>query len=141
MRAESLGIRFSRGRERTSNSHLALEAAEFAAERPEGEAFHKAMFKAYFEDLRDIGDIETVVDVGKQAGLPEDELRAALESRSFRQQVDDGIGWSRGVGVTAVPTFIFDDQYGVVGAQPLEVLQDVLRQLDELPQGELDGEG
>lgn len=125
----------------TSNSHLALEAAEFAAERPEAEAFHKRLFRAYFEELLDIGNLDVVVRLGVESGLPKDELRQALESGAYRGQVDDGIAWSRSVGVTGVPTFIFDDQYGVVGAQPLEVLQDVLRQLDELPMGELEGEG
>ncbi len=47
--------------------------------------------------------------------------------------MDDGVRWSRGVGVTGVPTFIFDDKYGVVGAQPLEVLESVIAELDNMP--------
>jgi predicted DsbA family dithiol-disulfide isomerase len=46
--------------------------------------------------------------------------------------VDDGINWSRSAGVTAVPTFIFDDQYGVVGAQPFEVLDSVMQRMGKV---------
>lgn len=132
-RATSLGITFSRGRTMTSNSHLALEAAEFALAQGAGLAFHRAMFRAYFEDLEDIGQVETVVRVGVSAGLDGEALRAALTGRIYRQQVDDGIRWSREIGVTGVPTFVFDHQYGVVGAQDHEVFVSVMEQMGRGP--------
>lgn len=133
LRGEALGITFRRGREVTSNSHLALEAAEFAAETPQAWAFHKAMFKAYFDDLEDIGDIDTVVRIGAAVGLDEAGLRAALESRAYREQVDDGVAWARQIGVTGVPTFVFDEQHGVVGAQDHEVFVQVMQRLGKTP--------
>jgi predicted DsbA family dithiol-disulfide isomerase len=130
-RGESLGIRFSRGRTWSSNSHLGLEAAEFAADRYPGhaDAFHKRMFKAYFDELADIGTVDAVAGLGAEAGLPGDELRTALEEGGYRQQVDDGIAWAREIGVTAVPTFIIDEKYAIVGAQPLEVFEDTFGRL------------
>jgi predicted DsbA family dithiol-disulfide isomerase len=125
-RAAGLGITFTRGRTRTSNSHLALEAAEFAAEHGDPWRFHRSMFKAYFEDLADIGDIETVLRVGVEVGLPESELRDALTTGRYRETVDEGIRWAQGIGVTAVPTFVLGEQYGIVGAQELPVFEDVL---------------
>jgi predicted DsbA family dithiol-disulfide isomerase len=132
-RGQSLGITFSRGRTITSNSHLALEAAEFAADHEGGTVFHRAMFKAYFDDLEDIGKIDTVVSVGESVGLDGAELRTALESGQYRQQVDDGIRWSRQIGVTGVPTFVFDEKYGVVGAQDHEVFVSMLSRLGREP--------
>jgi predicted DsbA family dithiol-disulfide isomerase len=134
-RAEGLGITFTRGRTLTSNSHLSLEAAEFAAERPEAWAFHRRMFKAYFEDLEDIGNIDTVVRIGEEAGLPAAELRAALESGQYRDQVDEALEWSRSIGVTAVPTFVFDERYGIVGAQDYMYFERVMKQLGCEPRG------
>jgi predicted DsbA family dithiol-disulfide isomerase len=134
-RGTSLGIIFSRGRTMTSNSHLALEAAEFALDEGDGLAFHRAMFKAYFEDLEDIGQVETVVRVGESAGLDGEALRAALASGAYRQQVDDGIRWSREIGVTGVPTFVFDDKYGVVGAQDHDVFVSMMERLGRAPKG------
>ena len=134
-RGGSLGITFSRGRTLTSNSHLALEAAEFALAAGDGLAFHRAMFKAYFEDLEDIGQVETVVRVGESAGLDGEALRAALTSGTYREQVDDGIRWSRDIGVTGVPTFVFDDTYGVVGAQDHDVFVSMMERLGRAPKG------
>jgi predicted DsbA family dithiol-disulfide isomerase len=126
-RAASLGISFTRGRTWTSNSHLALQAAEFAAEHGDALRFHRAMFKAYFEDLEDIGDIELVVRVGAAAGLPADALRAALVSGAYRAPVDEELAWAQQVGVSAVPTFVLGGAYGIVGAQEAAVFENVLQ--------------
>jgi predicted DsbA family dithiol-disulfide isomerase len=136
-RGQELGLTYARGRTMTPNSHLALEAGEFAAEHPEKrDAFHRLLFKAFFTDLEDISDIGVLVRIGEAAGLPAAELRTALETRAFEKQVDDGINWSRSIGVTAVPTFVIDEEYGVVGAQPFEYLDAVLKQLGKIPKGE-----
>lgn len=71
--------------------------------------------------------------VGTEAGLPAAELRQALTSGRFRQRVDDGIRWAYECGVTAVPTFIFDEQYGVVGAQDQTVFESVMQELNKPP--------
>lgn len=85
------------------------------------------MFKAYFEDLEDIGDLDVVVRIGSGAGLSEAELREALTSGQYRAAVDEGIQWAQNVGVTAVPTFVLGEKYGLVGAQEAPVFQDLLQ--------------
>lgn len=133
LRAESLGIKFARGREITSNSHLALEAAEFAAGTPQAWPFHRAMFKAYFEDLEDIGQLDTILRVAASVGLDTEALRTTLETRELRERVDEGIAWARQIGVTGVPTFVIDDQHGVVGAQDHDVFVRVFEHLGKVP--------
>jgi len=130
-----LGLHFSRGRTWSSNSHLALEAAEFAAETPHAGAFHRAMFKAYFDDLDDIGDIDTIVRIGDSVGLDAKDLREVLQARGYQGQVDDGIRWAREIGVTGVPTFIVADRWSVVGAQDYAVFESLLGKLGKSPKG------
>lgn len=127
------GLNFRRGRTWTSNSHLALEAAEWCAEMPEAMAFHRAMFKAYFDDLEDIGDIDLIVRVGESVGLDAVELRRVLETRELREQVDQGILWAREVGVSGVPTFVFEEKWAVVGAQDYNVFESLIRKLGKEP--------
>jgi predicted DsbA family dithiol-disulfide isomerase len=134
-RGKLLGITFARGRTITSNSHLALEGAELAAERGLTWPYHRAMLKAYFEGLEDIGAAETVVRVGASAGLDAGELRDALESRRYRDAVDEGIAWSRSIGVTAIPTFIFAERYAMVGAQEYDAFKSVLTKIGATPKG------
>ena len=133
LRSEALGIKFTRGRTHTPNSHLALEAAEFAFEQGDSWQFHRAMLKAYFEDLKDIGDIATIVEVATSTGLPEGPMREALLDRSYRDRVDEGITWSKQIGVSAIPTFVLDQRYGIVGAQELPAFREMLQKLGHPP--------
>ena len=89
--------------------------------------------RSYFEELADIGQVDTVVRVGESVGLDGAELRAALGDGRFREQVDEGIEWARSVGVSGVPTFVIDEQYGVVGAQDHTVFVDLLKRIGREP--------
>ena len=135
-RAEALGIAFTRGRTWTSNSHLSLEAAEFAAEHGDGDRFHRRVFKAYFEELADIGDIDLLVRLGEESGLSAEPLREALTTGRYRAGVDEEIAWAQQIGVTAVPTFVLDGKLAIVGAQEASVFDEVLRtRLGRTPRG------
>lgn len=128
-RGQRAGITFKRGNTFRPNSHLALEAAEFASEHGRPWEFRRAVFRAYFEDLADIGDTGVLATIARSNGLDGDELRAALTGGRYRDSVDEGIEWSRSIGVTGVPTFVINEQYGVVGAQEYPVLVGAMEQL------------
>lgn len=135
-RALALGIRFARGRTMTSSSMLAHQAAEYAADHAPWEvqhAFHRKMFKAYFEDLEDVGDRSVILRVAGEAGLDTGELAEVLETGAYEQQVEDGLAFARRVGISSVPTFIFEEQYALVGAQPGEVFEHLLQRHGHRP--------
>jgi predicted DsbA family dithiol-disulfide isomerase len=83
------------------------------------------LYKAYFVDARNIGDTEILVELARSVGLSAEEARAALAERRFKGAVDADWAKSHQYGVTGVPTFVAD-RYGVVGAQPYEVLEQLL---------------
>ena len=87
-----------------------------------GDAFHEAMFHAYFVDGRNIADIETLVPLAASVGLFPDEARAVITERRFQAAVDADWQRSRDYGITGVPTFVANGR-GVVGAQPYEILE------------------
>ena len=136
-RGEQLGLVFNRGRTWTSNSYLSLQAAEFAlrhaASFDDAWRFHRRMFKAYFEDLDDIGDLETVVRIGADAGLDSDALRLSLTEGQQRERVDEGISWTKQIGVTAIPTFVFNERFAMVGAQELPAFRSIMERLGIQP--------
>jgi predicted DsbA family dithiol-disulfide isomerase len=105
----------------TYNSRLAQELGKWADTQPGGEAIHDALFKAYFVEGRNIGDVEELLKIARSIGLPEDGARQVLEKRTFKAAVDADWEKSRQYGVTGVPTFVAGRQ-GVVGAQPYETL-------------------
>lgn len=136
MRGENLGIEFARGRTWSSWSHLALEAAEFAFETSTFEtawAFHRRLFKAYFTELENIADVDLLVRLAEETGLDGTQMREALDSRRYEQEVDRGIQWSRGIGVTAIPTFIFNERMGMVGAQELPAFREMMKRVGNPP--------
>jgi len=114
-------------RTHTYNSRLAQELGTWADTQPGGEAIHDALFKAYFVDAKNIGDPEVLVEIAASVGLPADQAREVVEQRTHKDAVDADWEKSRQYGVTGVPTFVMG-QRGVVGAQPYEVLEELVRQ-------------
>jgi predicted DsbA family dithiol-disulfide isomerase len=109
-------------RTRTYNSRLAQELGKWADTQPDGERLHDALFRAYFVDNKNIGDIDTLVDIASSSGLSATAARQVLETRQFQAAVDADWQRSRAFGITGVPTFVANGR-GVVGAQPYEVLE------------------
>ncbi len=135
-RAEALGIKFTRGRKTSSYSHLALEAGEFAlkhATHEIGWAYHKRLFKAYFEELENLADVDVLVRLADESGVDGKSLREVLKDRSLEAEVDEGIAWSRQIGVTAIPTFVFNQRTGIVGAQELPAFREMMARVGNLP--------
>ena len=140
-RAERDGLRFTRGRKRTSYSQLALEAAAFGgASGVDSIALHRSLFRAYFEELRDLGDPEEVVAAASRAGAESETLRAALEERRYRMEVERSVAQAQMLGVTSVPTFVFEARYAIVGAQEYPVFQSLMAKLGQPPPNGFVGE-
>ena len=114
------GLPYGR-RTHTYNSRLAQELGTWADTQPGGAAIHDALYKAYFVDARNIGDPDILVEIAESVGLDGAEARKVLDERRFKEAVDADWQKSARYGVTGVPTFVAA-RYGVVGAQPYEVL-------------------
>jgi predicted DsbA family dithiol-disulfide isomerase len=110
----------------TYNSRLAQELGKWADTQPGGEAMHDALFRAYFVEARDISRPAVLLDVAERVGLPAASAREVLERRTFKDAVDADWALSRRYGITGVPTFVAGP-YGVVGAQPYEALEELVR--------------
>ena len=119
------GLPYSR-RTHTYNSRLAQELATWAETEPGGGALHDRLYRAYFVDGRNIGDVDVLVELATAVGLSAAEARRVLDERRFKDAVDADWTLSNRLGVTGVPTFVAGD-HQVVGAQP----EAVLRQLVE----------
>lgn len=113
----------------TYNSRLAQELGKWADTQPGGEAIHDALFRAYFVEARDISQPAVLLDIVERVGLSVDGARVALETRAFQAAVDADWELSRRYGVTGVPTFVAGGS-GVVGAQPYEALEELVREAE-----------
>ena len=114
-------------RSMTYNSRLAQELGAWADTQPGGDAIHDALFRAYFVDARNIGDPEVLIEIAASVGLPAAAAREVIEKRSHKAAIDADWEKSHAYGVTGVPTFVAG-KHGVVGAQPYEALEELVRQ-------------
>ena len=115
----------------TWNSRLAQELGAWADTRPDGEKLHDILYRAYFVENLNIGDIEVLVELANRAGLPKEEAREVLTSRSFSERIDRDWHRAAASGITGVPSFV-SNNLCVVGCQPYEVLMRFVNHLREL---------
>ena len=133
-RMDAEGLLYGR-RTHAYNSRLAQELATWADTLVGDGAIHDAIFRAYFVDARNIGDADILVEVAEAAGLPADEARNVIAERRFKDAVDADWAKSRQFGVTGVPTFVAEGS-GVVGAQPYEMLVQLMEAVGARPRGD-----
>ena len=122
--ADELGLPLG-DRKMTYNSRLAQELGKWAEDRGRGEAYHRAVFLAYFRDGDNIARPGVLLNICDAVGLDPSAARTVLESRSHGRLVDRDWQRSRRLGITAVPTFVLDDRR-LVGAQPYAALEEML---------------
>jgi len=123
--ADSLGLPLS-NRKKTYNSRLAQELGKWAEEEGRGDAFHMAMFKAYFVDGINLAKIDLLVEIAETLDLDGAAAREALEKRAYKSAVDGDWKRAYNLGITAVPTFLVNGNR-LVGAQTYEALERLVR--------------
>ena len=112
-------------RSHTYNSRLAQETSKWAETKLGGEAIHDKIYESYFVNRLNVGDIEVIIDIVKSIGLGEDEARAVIKERRFKDAIDADWAKSHAYGITGVPTFVATGQ-SLVGAQPYEMLEQLM---------------
>jgi predicted DsbA family dithiol-disulfide isomerase len=122
--AHGFGLPFGQ-RTMTYNSRLAQELGKWAESEGQGHEFHNAVFRAYFAEGLNIGKPHVLVKVAESVNLNGKDAMDTIQSRTWREAVD--LDWKRSYekSVTAVPTFVFNDQI-LEGAQKYEALEKIL---------------
>ena len=88
-----------------------------------------ALFKAYFEEGRNVGDRAVLLDIAEAAGMDRAVVTALFSAGADVDSVKEEIGMARDMGVTGVPCFIIDNKYAVMGAQSVDVLTNAFREI------------
>jgi predicted DsbA family dithiol-disulfide isomerase len=116
----------------TRRSHLLIA---HAARRGLQGAVKERIMRAYFEEGRDIGDPEELVRLGAETGLKEAEARNVVILRVGQDGVVAAERHASVLGITGVPTYIFDGQYTISGAQEVAIFARVFDQVADFAQG------
>jgi len=111
---------------RYHNTRLAHEATEYARERGKGNEFHKAMFAKVYAQAQDPSKWDVLRAVADEVGLDADEMQKDVEGDKYKENVWDQVKWAAQIGVSVVPTYVINDKYAIVGAQPYENFKSAL---------------
>ena len=120
------GIKFNFEHQKVANTyrgHLLLKLAE---EKNIANEAEEALFMAQFIEGKNIDDEAVLIQIGEKLSLKAEDIKAGFASEKFKLGVEKDVKKSRELGISGVPFFVFNDKYGVSGAQPPAVLQQVL---------------
>ncbi len=126
--AKAYGMEF-RSIKRIYNTRRAHEATEYAREHGKGNEFHKIIFRKIYAEGYDPSQWATLRVAAEEAGLDADEMQRDVESEKYTATVVDRVRWAYQIGVTGVPTYVINNRYAIVGAQPYDVFKDALEQI------------
>jgi len=136
---EGLDFRFDRARAgNTFDAHRLLHLAEAHGRQ---DALKERFMRGYLTEGEPIGDPEALQRLAVDAGLPEDEVREVLATDQYADAVRDDERTASGLGISAVPFFVVDRSIGASGAQPAELLLDLLRRARPEPALEVLADG
>ena len=135
--AKKVGLEYNFDKAVMVNSLNAHKFIQFAKTKGLGDQAEEKLFLAFFTEGKNIADIDTLVQIGKELELGEADVNAALNDEKYASLFNQDIQEAIQLGVQGVPFFVLDRKYGVSGAQPpqaflenLEVAFDEWRKLN-----------
>jgi predicted DsbA family dithiol-disulfide isomerase len=117
--------------QRTPNTLNAHRLIHWAGIEGRQTAIVSSLFRAYFNDGRDIGDADTLADIADSCGMDASVVLRLLATDEDAQMIRDKDASAREMGVNSVPTFIVASQHAVPGAQPTELWLKVMDEIVE----------
>lgn len=114
---------------RTPNTLDAHRVIRWAHVNGKQHELAERLFMAYWNEGKDVGDHAVLAEAAGDVGMNRDKVLADLATDLDAEKVLGEIAMAGRMGVTGVPTFILGQKYGVVGAQPAEVLADAIRKV------------
>jgi predicted DsbA family dithiol-disulfide isomerase len=123
---ENIAFAFER-MTRTPNTLLAHRLIRWAEAHGAQDATVERLFRAYFLEGEDVGDLATLIRLAGDAGLEPDAAAAYLASDENAEQIRREDAFARQAGINGVPCFIIDRKFAISGAQPPEAFLEVFQ--------------
>ncbi|MBK6985317.1 MAG: DsbA family oxidoreductase [Bacteroidetes bacterium] len=118
--AKQVGLDFHFEKAVVANSFDAHRLSHLAKKYGKQNDLEEKLFLAYFTEGKNTADHSTLLQIGKDIGIPEQEITAVLNSDTYANDVEQDITEAQQIGVRGVPFFVLDRKYAVSGAQESE---------------------
>lgn len=113
---------------RTPNTFAAHRLVWYAAQRGKQDEVVEALFRMYFLEGKNIGDVKVLMHVAVEAGLDRKEKEHFLASDNGTVEVKDEEAVGRRLGIQGVPYFVFNGRVSISGAQPPDIIVSAIQQ-------------
>ena len=127
-RAKEVGLDYNFDDMKTANTTAAHRLAKLAAEQGKAEIYNERLMKAYFLEGEAIGRHDVLKRLAKEAELDMETVQRVLESNEYEEAIEQDIYEAQQIGVRGVPFFVFNNKYGLSGAQPQLVFEQTIEQ-------------
>ena len=129
---EGAGLTFNPSPTMPNTLH-ALQVTELARDAGLHEPVHTRLMHAYWSEGKSLGDDETLLDLVAEAGLDRDEARATIAGSRYSDRIAASTQEANRLGIYAIPAFILRRRLVVMGAQPEELFEQAVKQLNGEP--------
>jgi predicted DsbA family dithiol-disulfide isomerase len=127
--AASVGLDYDYDHIHQTNTIKAHELLHYAKSQGRQLDMKERLLKAYFVDGRHVGRIEDLADLASEIGLDRAEVVRVLTDNTYLADVKADVAKAAEYGINGVPFFVFDEKYGVSGAQDPATFANVLAQV------------
>ncbi|MEU2618457.1 DsbA family oxidoreductase [Streptomyces sp. NPDC007157] len=125
--AAAEGLRYDLERAVSVNTVDAHRLTHLAAAHGRGAEMHERLLRAHLGEGEVVDDPGTLMRLGTEVGVPEDEVRRMLDGDAYADAVAADAREARRHGATGVPFFVLDRAYGLSGAQSADTFLSALR--------------
>lgn len=130
--ATNAGLNYNFEDMKLTDTFPAHRVFQYAKEEGKGIEYYNKLYEAFFLNGELISDAAVLKRIGSEIGLDETRIEEILEDeKAYDKEVVSDIYEASQVGVQGVPFFVFNNKYGVSGAQPIEVFEQVLTQVHD----------
>jgi predicted DsbA family dithiol-disulfide isomerase len=114
---------------RIYSTRRAHEATEYARDQGRASEFHHVVFRKVYAEGQDISQWEVLRSAAQEVGLDAADLQRVVDSGQYTDNVAEQVQQAYRIGVSGVPTYVINQRYAIVGAQPYEVFERALKKI------------
>lgn len=130
--ATNAGLEYNFDDMKLTDTFPAHRVFQYAKEEGKGIEYFNKLYEAYFTNGELISDPDFLTQVASEIGLDENRVKEILENeKEYDKEVVQDIYQASQIGAQGVPFFVFNNKYGVSGAQPVETFEQVLTQVHD----------
>lgn len=127
--ARQEGLEFHLEQARPANTFAAHRLLHLARSLGKGAEMKERLLRAYFTEGCPVGDEKTLLALAEELGISSEEAQRAFEDEAIGEQVRHDERRARELGIRGVPFFVINGAYGISGAQPVEIFQQVFHNI------------